>query len=182
MDHVFLRGRGYYLRALEEKDLDGEYFQWLNDEKVCEFNSHATFPNTRKRMVEYFESTQDTRDAVVLAIIDEANGKHVGNVSLQQIDWVNRSAEFAILLGASECWGKGVGHLVGKLLLEYGFVRLNLYRIYCGTTAGNVGMQKLAEKLGMVREGTRRNAVYKSGKYADVYEYGVLRNEFCTKM
>jgi RimJ/RimL family protein N-acetyltransferase len=39
-------------------------------------------------------------------------------------------------------------------------------------------MKKLALKLNMKREGVRRKALYLSGKYIDVYEYGVLRDEF----
>lgn len=178
MRHVFLQGELIYLRALERADLGGDYFQWLNDEEVCRFNSHAVFPNTEKGMADYFDFAQTARDAVILAIVRRDDDRHIGNVSLLDIDWVARSANFAILIGDPGCWRGGVGLDAGRLVVAYGFERLNLHRIYCGTSAENKGMQRLAEKLRMKQEGVRRHAMFKSGRYVDVIEYGVLRDEY----
>ncbi len=174
----FLKGDRIILRPLERRDLTSEYLQWLNDEDVTRFNSHATFPNTEDKMEAYFKSVQDTTKNVVLAITDLQTGKHVGNVALQQLNWVSHSAEFAILLGDKNFWGKGIGEEAAFLIVKYGFERLNLHRIYCGTIDGNNGMVKLASKLKMKEEGRRREAIYKNGKYLDVIEYGVLKSEF----
>ena len=103
---IFLQGQRIQLRALTEKDLTEEYLQWLNDEEVCRYNSHAIFPNTEQKMKNYFDRLDIQRE-VVLAIIDAKLNKHVGNISLQNINWVSRNAEFAILLGDKNYWGKG---------------------------------------------------------------------------
>jgi len=174
----FLRGERVHLRALMEQDLNETYLQWLNDEEVCRFNSHAVFPNTEQKMKSYFADLQNGQKEVVLAIIDSKEGKHIGNVSLQNINWVSRNAEFAILLGDKEYWGKGIGEEAAMLIVKYGFERLNLHRIYCGTLQGNEGMKKLAKKLHMTEEGNRRQAIFKNGKYLDIIEYGVLKDEF----
>jgi RimJ/RimL family protein N-acetyltransferase len=174
---VFLKSTRIHLRALTEKDLTEEYLQWLNDEEVCRYNSHAIFPNTEQKMKDYFNRLDSQRE-VVLAIIDNDAGMHIGNISLQNINWVSKNAEFAILLGEKKYWGKGYGEEAAKLIVDYGFDRLNLYRIYCGTIKGNDGMEKLAVKLHMQKEGVRRQAIYKQGKYLDIIEYGVLRNEY----
>ena len=42
-------------------------------------------------------------------------------------------------------------------------------------------MKRLAISLGMEKEGVRREAVYKDGKYLDIIEYGVLRRDYETK-
>ena len=97
---------------------------------------------------------------------------------MQAINWVSGSAEFAILLGDKSYWKKNVGFEAAKLIVEYGFKRLNLHRIYCGTSAENIGMQKLAAKLNMTEEGRRRGAMFKDGKYIDMLEYGVLKHEY----
>jgi ribosomal-protein-alanine N-acetyltransferase len=175
---VFLQSERIHLRALMEKDLNENYLQWLNDEEVCAFNSHAVFPNTEQKMGSYFESLKNQLNNIVLAIVDNNTGKHVGNVSLQNINWVSRNAEFAILLGDKEFWGKGYGEEAALLIVDYGFRRLNLHRIYCGTITGNKGMIKLAAKLKMKEEGLRRQAIYKNGQYLDIYEYGVLKEEY----
>lgn len=176
--HVFLKGERIHLRALERKDVDGNYFQWLNDPEVCQFNSHAIFPNTESSMFEFLESQHKAADKVVLAIIDSETDIHIGNLSLQRIDWLCRQAEFAILVGEKEYWGKGYSTEAAILICNYGFTTLNLNRIYCGTSELNVGMQKLAAKLKMKKEGVRREALFKNGQHNDLFEYGVLRSEF----
>lgn len=182
MDNIiFLKGSRIHLRALMEEDLTPGYLQWLNDEEVCRNNSHAVFPNTDAKMKGYFNSLQNQQRDVVLAIIHTDTGTHIGNVSLQNINWVSRNAEFAILIGDKKFWGKGYGEEAAQLIVAYGFNRLNLHRIYCGTLQGNNGMVKLAAKLKMKEEGRRREAIFKNGCYLDIFEYGVLQHEFCSQ-
>jgi RimJ/RimL family protein N-acetyltransferase len=174
---VFLKGERIHLRALMEKDLTSSYLQWLNDEEVCRNNSHAVFPNTEQRMKTFYNSIQNQLN-VVLAIIHSDTDRHIGNVSLQNINWISRNAEFAILMGEKDFWGKGYGKEAARLIMQYGFERLNLHRIYCGTLNGNSGMIKLAASMGMIEEGRRREAIFKNGKYVDILEYGILYHEF----
>jgi RimJ/RimL family protein N-acetyltransferase len=94
------------------------------------------------------------------------------------MDPVNRTAEYAIMVGDKKYWGKGIASEASMLVLAHGFNSLNLHRIYCGTLSTNVAMQKLATALGMKQEGVRREAQYKNGAYADIIEYGVLKKEF----
>jgi RimJ/RimL family protein N-acetyltransferase len=179
-DIIFLEGKRILLRPLTKNDLTPVYLQWLNDEEVTRFNSHATFPNTQEKMEAYYNSLQDNNRNVVLAIVEKTSNRHIGNIALQQINWISKNAEFAILLGDKEFWGKGMGEEAARLIVEYGFKRLNLHRIYCGTVHGNEGMKKLAQKLHMSEEGRRRQAIFKNGTYLDIIEYGVLNEEFFT--
>jgi len=178
MMNAFLIGNSLYLRPLQEADADGDYVGWLNDPVVCAHNSHHIFPYNKNKALAFIESTQTATDKIVLAVCLKKNDLHIGNISLQQIDLVNRSAEFAILLGNRQYWGKGVGKEAGQLLLKHGFMELNLHRIGCGTSAENTGMQRLALSLGMQEEGRRRGASYKQGKHVDIIEYGILEEDF----
>jgi RimJ/RimL family protein N-acetyltransferase len=38
----------------------------------------------------------------------------------------------------------------------------------------NEGMMKLAVKLGMKKEGLRKEAIFKAGQYIDIVEYGLI--------
>ena len=181
MKRIFLQARRIALRALEPQDLTDRYLQWLNDERVCAGNGHAVFPNTRRKMRDYFKATRNSRNEIVLAIVTRQGGRHIGNVSLIDIDWVSRSAAFAILVGDLKWWGKGIGIEAGKLVMDYAFTRLNLHRVHCGTLENNVGMQKLAAHLHMRKEGRRREAIFKTGKYIDILEYGVLKREYMAR-
>jgi ribosomal-protein-alanine N-acetyltransferase len=181
MQKPFLVGDNIYLRGLDEKDLEGRYIEWLNDPEVCENNSHHVFPYYYDNAKKYIEKTYNSRTELVLALVLKENDLHIGNISLQSINFINQSAEFAILLGEKQFWGKGYSKEAAKLIIKHGFMELNLNRIYCGTTAENIGMQKLALFLGMTQEGCRREAQYKGGRFIDMLEYGVLKKEFFTK-
>jgi len=170
----FLDGRLVVLRPLEETDVNGPYPAWFNDAEVCRFNSHHVFPLTRSAARDYVRAVASDRSTLVLAIELKASGAHVGNVSLQQIDWFHRTADFAILVGDRSVWGTGAATEAGTLLIEHGFGQLGLRRITAATLAENTAMRRLAARLGMREEGVRREALFKSGSFHDVVEFGVL--------
>jgi RimJ/RimL family protein N-acetyltransferase len=101
--------------------------------------------------------------------------QHIGNLSLQQIDWINRSAEMAIVIGEKDYWGKGFATEALLLLYYHAFTKLNLNRIWSGTTENNSGMIRVFARIGMALEGEFREAVYLNGEYRDVYAYGILK-------
>jgi ribosomal-protein-alanine N-acetyltransferase len=174
---VFIKGENIFLRCLDSSDITGNYATWLNDPKVTEFNSHGRFPMTSEKLESYVKHIQVSNKAFVLAIIDSESQSHIGNISLQNINWIDRNAEIAFLLGESSFWGKGIMFEAGRLLIEHGFKMLNLHRIYCGTSSNNIGMQRLAEKLGMNQEGVRKDALFKNGVFVDIIEYGIVFKE-----
>ncbi|MCB0716357.1 MAG: GNAT family N-acetyltransferase [Chitinophagaceae bacterium] len=174
--NIFLKGKRIGLRPLNEKDIDGNYRYWLNDSEITKYNSHGRFPMVPEKLLEYVQYASQSNAALVLAVVDLEKNIHIGNISLQHINWIDSNAEIAFLLGEKEYWGKGLMLEAGKLMLQHGFGTLNLHRIYCGTSSENTGMQKLAAKLGMVKEGIRKEAIYNNGNYYDIIEYGLIRN------
>lgn len=175
--NIFLEGETLYLRPLNENDVKGNYQVWLNDKTVVQYNSHGRFPMTVEKLIDFVKSVSASNASLVLAIIDKDSDEHIGNISLQSINWIDRSAEIAFLLGEKKFWGRGVMYEAGKILIEHGFSTLNLHRLHCGTSSENVGMQKLAEKLGMQQEGIRREAIFKDNHYFDIIEFGLLKKE-----
>lgn len=166
----------YFVRSLLETDVDGPYPGWFEDQEVCRYNSHGKLFKTRAHFRDYVRGLDDGA-SLVWAICHSVDG-HIGNVSLQKISALNRTAEFAIILGDRRHWGNGVGLLAARQILEHGFGKLNLERVYCGTAAGNQAMTKLAHAMGMTLEGTRRSHLFLEGRRTDVLEYGVLLSEF----
>jgi len=171
-----LEDKDITLRALCLDDAKGEYPSWLNDPIVTQFNSHGEKIYTKKMAIEYISSVQNSSTHHVFAIVYKE--KHIGNISLQNISKQNHSAEFAILIGDTSSYGKGLGLRAGTLLINYGFNTLKLHRIYCGTSLNNIGMQHLAQKLGMKEEGRRIDALYKNNTYVDIQEYGMINKTY----
>lgn len=177
---VFLEGEKVILRPLREEDAEGRYPDWLNDAETSAGNSHHVYPYTRAQAREYLRSLNGRRDIVALAVVEKKSGLHAGNISLQSINYINRCAELAILLGEKDLRGKGLGLEASRLLAGHGFMALGLKRIELGTPEQNKGMQKIAHALGMTHEGTKRAAFFKNGHYQNILLFGLLAEEWIT--
>lgn len=174
MENSFLEGKNIFLRPLEKSDLDGNYRFWFNDKTVTQFTTHGRFPHLYDNNVTYFDEMKNSNNLLVLAIVDKKSKKHVGNVALSSINWIDRNAEIGIVIGEKEAWGKGFAKEAWSMLIEHGFKSLNLHRIYCGTHKDNIGMQKVAIAVGMTEDGRFKDNIFKNGKYHDTIQYSVI--------
>ena len=190
MKNPFLVGNKIYLSELTLEDITDQMMFWYNNQEVCKGTGQHTFPKPRQdpevkksSVADYtnsalINSLTKSRTDYTFAIKDRLNDKHIGNITLQSIDWVARNAEITIMIGEKDYWGKGVGEEAWRLIIDWGFYTLNLNRLQCGTFSNNIGMQKLATKVGMKKEGRRPKAVYKNGEYLDVLLYGILKEDY----
>jgi diamine N-acetyltransferase len=166
------------LRELERADLP-VLNSWRNDPEVVEhLGSNFLFiaPEIDTRWYDGYLAGRDR--AVRLAILDPEQGRFVGCVYLVDINRINRSAEFAIMIGDKEYWSKGYGTEATKRMLTHGFDDLNLHRIYLWVLAENVRAIRLYEKVGFRVEGRQRDAVFKKGRYRDVIQMAILEAEY----
>jgi len=126
----------------------------------------------------WFDSYLETRqNNIRLAICLTEQDKLLGGVYLLGIDWVNRSAEFAIQIGEQEEQGKGIGELATQMVVRHAFNDLNLYRLHLNVLATNSRAIKLYHKVGFIEEGLLRHAVYKNGVPHDLIIMALLKNE-----
>jgi RimJ/RimL family protein N-acetyltransferase len=155
--------------------MDDNYFEWFNKPEVTEFNSHGKFPLLKEDFDDFFTSLK-SKNKIVWAIFFKHH--HIGNISLQSIDWINRTGEIAIIIGNNKYHNNGIGSQVFKFVFYHGFAKLNINKIWLGTASTNKGMIKIAEKLGMSLEGILRDHVYLNGKFVSIQNYGILKDEW----
>jgi len=177
MYHPFLVGENIYLRRVEKGDLEGNYFQWLNDQEVTRWMQNGIFPNSAESMLDYYMATVSSATDMNLAIILKDGDRHIGNIGLNSLNQVFRSAEVGILIGEKDTWGKGYGSEAIKLLAGHAFTRMNLNRLGAGAVAENAGCIRAFEKAGFIREGVSRQAYYCAGQYRDCVHLGLLRTD-----
>lgn len=173
----FLEDEEIGLRPLELRDVEGNYKNWFNDEQVCKWNAHHRYPMQKAELVDYVNNC-NSADSIVLAIEDKKTKEHVGNVSIQEISYVDRSGEFAIIIGEKAYWKKGYAIRACRLIIRHAFDQIGLQRVYVGASEKNLGAQKIVENVGFKKEGVRRKAIYKNGEFLDIYEYGLLKEEW----
>jgi diamine N-acetyltransferase len=97
---------------------------------------------------------------------------------LHEIEPVHRVAEFGIVIGEKEFWNQKFGREATTLMLKHGFEDLNLNRIYLHVYENNLRGIAAYKAVGFVYEGSLREAVYKNGRYLNVYVMSVLHSEW----
>jgi RimJ/RimL family protein N-acetyltransferase len=162
---------------------ESNYQSWFHDREVTKYNSHGLFPYTKTKMDSYLAAINNETN-VTMAIYEKQpkdvfhNDKHIGNVSLQSINWINRSAELAIIIGNKESQGKGIGTQACAIMLYHAFFKLGLNRVWSGTSSHNESMNKIFDKLYFKKEGVFKYAMWNNGMFVDINCYAILKSEF----
>jgi [ribosomal protein S5]-alanine N-acetyltransferase len=160
------------------QETKSNYINWFYDQEITRFNSHGLFPYGKERMENYLDMCESGKEDIVWAIVWNDSRKHIGNVSLQRINHIYGSAEFAIIIGEKEFWNDGIGYEALSLLFKHAFNRLRINRIWSGTSILNVGMISLFKKLNMQQEGVLKQGQFLDGNYEDIVQYAILKEEY----
>lgn len=167
---------GVLLRRPESRDAQALYSQ-KNDMDVASLLGGFSKGYSAADIAGWIEAHRNRSDEALFVIADGSTDACLGHVGLYNIDHRIRSAEFAIMIGEKEAWGRGLGSAITAHMLEYGFRWLNLNRIELTVLASNTRAIALYEKLGFAHEGVKRQAQYKAGQYVDVCLMAKLRED-----
>ena len=178
MYHPFIVGKKLYLRGLERSDLEGDYFQWLNNREVTRFMDSGIFPNTQEKMDEFYRNSALSSNNVILAIVDIESDIHIGNIKLGPINWISRISPLGIMIGNKDFWGKNYASECIKLVLDYAFRRLNLHKVTLGVVEKNNAAVSVYKKAGFQVEGLAKSQFYLDGEYCNTLYMGMTREEF----
>ena len=169
----------YEMRPFERQifyDNIDKYREWMNSPKVTKFNSHGLFAKTPDEIVSWIDS-MNKKETLCWMLLNPA-GEWIGVISLQSFNWIYRTAEIAMWIGDKNEWGKGLATHMIYFVCGHGFDRMNLNRIWSGTAETNRGMQKAFEKNGFRKEGVFRQGMFLSGRYADIFCYSLLAQDW----
>jgi diamine N-acetyltransferase len=178
-------GERIRFRAVDREDLP-TFVRWLNDPEVQQ-GIMIYHPFSQAQEENWFDSMiKRPVEEQVLGIEakeppDEAgieNWKLIGSLGFADISWRIRSAEFGIMIGEKEYWGKGYGTEAVRLLTQYGFNTLNLNRIFLRVFEDNHRAIRAYEKAGFTLEGRMRQAEFRHGTYLDVLIMSAVRSDF----
>lgn len=168
----------YKLREIEKKDIK-TINQWRRDRELQGFLGGGFRYINEDVDLQWYERYLNSRaNNVRCAIIDTNKDELIGVCYLLNIDYVNMSGEIHIMIGDNKSRGKGAGTFAMVEMIKHGFYDLNLRRIELEVLEDNNKAFHLYSKLGFVKEGIKREAVYKNGRYLNVFLMGLLKEEF----
>ena len=98
----------------------------------------------------------------------------IGLFKITNIDWVNRQADVAWDIFRIHR-GKGLGKKLVTTGTRFAFEILNLHRLNAEILYTNEASQKCACAAGYLKEGCKRQAVFKYGIYIDSWMYGIIQ-------
>ena len=166
------------LRALRQDDLPILH-RWFQDPATVRSLGGPFRYRTETEALNYMARWLVISDKEVRLAIEHAtdNGL-VGMVSLQDIDALNSTASFHLLLGEPAARGKGLGTQATRAMLRHAFADLGLARVELEVLDDNLAARAIYEKTGFIVEGERREAVFKDGQRHGLVVMGVLASEF----
>ena len=173
-----IEGKQINLRKLKKSDAPSIY-QNAEDFDIARYTT-LPHPYKLKNAEDFIKSTHQKirkKKAFELGIELKENKEIIGMMSLMNIDCVNKNAEIGYWLG-KKYWGKKIMKEAVKLILNFGFKKLKLVRIYARVMHPNISSAKLLEKSGFHYEGRMRKTTLRKGKWMDDLRYSILSNEF----
>ena len=152
-----IAGAAVDLRPVMESDVTDEYVAWLNDPQVNQHLETRFVTHTHDDVRRYVREQSRASDAVFLAIIRRADGRHIGNLRIGAIDRHHHSATIALVIGDRSAWGQGLGTDAIAAATQYAFSSLGLEKLTARCYATNAGSIRAFEKAGWHREGLQRS-------------------------
>ncbi len=160
------------------RDYFASVHEYAIDEEVYRFqhwgpNSEAETRNFLDLVIA--EQGKSPRTNYELAV-SLKSGRHIGGARLGIQSAANKIADLGYTLRRDE-WGKGYGTEVARALIEFGFRKLSLHRIWATTDPENTASRRVLEKCGMRPEGVLRENLLVRGRWRDSLLYSVLEHE-----
>jgi len=169
---MYFKNNRITLVALDLKHLD-QVINWINNEEISE-SSTSRFPVGIEQQKEWILKTVKNKSKQKL-IIQNEKLENVGMVSIMNIDMRNSNAEVGVYIDPM-FMRKGYAVEALKMVIDFAFKELNLFKLYANIHQDNMKSISLFEKLNFKFESKFIKEIYKKGEYTDLIRYYILNN------
>jgi ribosomal-protein-alanine N-acetyltransferase len=163
------------LRKFNQGDVEKLIYMANNSSVSVNLRDSFPSPYSRDDAESFIESANSHKPITTFAI--DYEGQYVGNIGLEKGDDVYRkSAELGFFLG-EEYWNKGIMTKAVKLIVDFGFNKLDIIRIHASVFQFNEASHRVFEKCGFQKEAILKKAIYKNRKILDEIIYAKIKGE-----
>lgn len=172
-----MRGDRCYLSPLDIDDAE-KFTRWLNDLDITQYLTLSSANISLLSEKEFLPTLVKEHN---YAIVDSASDVMIGSCGLNDVDYLNRTAELGLFIGDKKFLGQGYGREAIRLLLNYAFNILNLQNIILKVYSFNERAIKCYQAVGFREIGRRRKAVIRNRQSYDIIYMDILCDEFCSQ-
>ena len=183
---IKITGKELSLRDMKLPDLE-TLEEWMDPEHEWHKTNGPYYPlSTREEIVANIKKWEQIITSKVLpalrkrlVVVDSLTDTILGMVSRYWISEETNWTAVGIIIYDPKNWGMGYGYEALGLWCQYLFdTEPKFVRLDFRTWSGNIGMMKIADKLGFKNEAVFRMARIVEGNYYDGLGYGILRTEW----
>lgn len=168
-----LTNMDFNLRNWKESDLKS-LVKYANNWKIAQ-NLTDKFPHpyNMEDGKTFLNFAMNNKQALMLAI--EADSEAIGSIGIfPQEDIHRNNAELGYWL-AEPFWGKGIITSAIKKIVELGFNKFDINRIFARPFGSNKASQKALEKAGFQLEAHFKKSLIKDNKFEDELVYAIRK-------
>lgn len=163
------------IRNLTSSDITHQYCSWLNDKETNQYLESRFTEWNMQSLLDYYH--EKNKSELMLAIIEDDTGAHIGNVKVSGIDKNHHRAEIGIIIGDKNARGKGIATTAIGIVADYCFDSLNLHKLTAGAYADNLASINAFISNGFIVEGQRKEHVLTPSGWSDVVLLGKIKTQ-----
>jgi RimJ/RimL family protein N-acetyltransferase len=172
-----LRGREVGLRAIEVSDL-AQLLQWRNDPKLRRYFREYRELNGEQQRSWFDKKVNGDSSTRMFSIVGLQDGRLLGACGLCYIDWVNRTADFSIYVGAEDLYiDERLAPDAARMLMQYAYDELCLHRLWSEIYEFDLHKRKFFDTLGFALDGRHRQTHWAEGRWHDSLFYSHLSSD-----
>ena len=160
------------IRILKSQDISENYLRWLNDPEITKFSNNQYKNHSLEKQKKYLN------DCLIDSNIDLYGifyvNKHVGNISINDINNIHKRSEITYVLGDRSYWSKGIMSASIKILVLKAKKDYKLNKLFASCANENFASRRVLEKNGFILEGTRKKHLFFQKKWYDQLDYGLI--------
>ena len=167
-------------RDFEERDIEFIY-KCKNDEKLNSMIVGKYHPFTYEEAVNWVHGCMGEHETYKFWAICTTDEKRriVGWISISNIDRINQSVCFHGIVIADKQYNDGFAWIESYLFVyQYCFETLGMNRVYGESILGHKQSNNISKIVFSEREGIKRQAIYRNGKFYDVAICALLKEEY----
>ena len=137
-----------YLRKLTALDDLSRYLLWMSTPKNNPFILSAKLNFELGELQQFIRTCNSSKDVLLLGVFTNNENLHIGNIKLNELDFINKSATLGILIGDKDYRGIGIaGEVIEATILKI-WKDFGIQVFKLGVDPNNIPALKLYERLG----------------------------------